>query len=90
MQGGKYGTDDADLGCWGATPETDKETKDANWIHCQYRIDQLMREPEKLIDVKKHGSYSFAKTWYGSCNIYVNYKDDWDQSCKGKSSVLMA
>lgn len=89
MQGGKYGVDDKDLGCWGAVPEADKSTKDANWIHCQYRIDQLMREPEKLLDVKKAGSHSFEKTWWGSCNIYVSYKDDWDQSCKGKSTVLM-
>lgn len=89
MQGGKYGLDDMDLGCFGTDPEADKSLKDANWIHCQYRIDQLMREPEKLLDIKKSGAHSFSKTWWGGCNIYVSYKSDWDASCKGESSALL-
>ena len=84
MHGGKYGSeDDKDLTCLGLDPEADKAMKDANWIHCQYRIDQLLQKPEKLLQVKKAGSYSFSKTWWGGCNIYVSYKDDWDSSCKG-------
>ena len=81
--GGHYGPkDDPGLKCFALESEPDKRIRDADVIHCMYRIGELLKEPAKLLPIKKNGELLWDRDYYRGCSVYVHYTVDWDKSCE--------
>jgi hypothetical protein len=80
---------DMDLTCFSMQSEPNRRIRDAEVMHCQYRVGQLMETPEKLVPILKNDGTWMIDDWYGGCSIYVQATTDWadDGSCQGMASV---
>lgn len=47
------------------------------------------QEPAKRTYYGDQGHRAYTDRWYGGCNIYLQYNQDWDSNCAGKKNLVM-